>query len=148
MGLAIGASGIVVTENGRMVDAQVERIAAIIKDYDPNLELAWVPPENRSSDGTSKEFPFAVVYHNPATGQTEPVMLLRENEIDHRILKDLWRNDNAVGTSALDEIEAEEAARKAVELKEEMDFREEQQELATWMIKARPGATINGVTLE
>ena len=139
-------SGFVVTDNGRMVDTDTERIAAIIKDYDPRLELAWIEPERRS-DPTDHEFPFAVMYDNPATGRKDLVFRLRSNEIDHRILKRLWESDNKNG-NVLDAIEAEEAARKAVELKRQMDEHEAKQELAEWMIKAPVGAKLgNGRVL-
>lgn len=132
--------GFVVTENGRMVDSEVERIAAIIKDYDENLELAWVPPEKREAN---EEFPFAVLYHNPNTGRTEVALTLRETEIDHRVLARLFSNDNHKA-NVLDAIENEEAARRLVDLKRQQDEAEEKQELAEWMVKARPGASTPG----
>ena len=133
-------SGFVVTENGRMVDAEVERIASIIKDYDPNLELAWIPPENRE---LNEEFPFCVLYRNPNTGRTEEALKLRETEIDHRVLARLFSNDNTK-QNVLEAIENEEQARQLVELKRKMDEEEERKELAAWMIKARPGAISPG----
>ena len=138
-------SSFVITEGGRMVDAEVERIAAIIQDYDPNLRLAWVPPENRE---INEEFPFAVLYDNPNTGREELVMRLRADEVDHRVLKRLWENDNRNG-NVLDAIETEEAARKAVEYQRMMDEHLERQELAAWMVNAPKGAKMgNGVILE
>lgn len=135
-------SGFVVTEDGRMVDAEVERIAALIQDYDPRLELAWIPPEQRE---VNEAHPFAVLYNNP-NGMQEIVFRLKENEIDHRVIKRLWENDSNTGTNVLDQIEAEENARRAVELKRQMDEAEERQELAAWMLQARPGAISPGGT--
>lgn len=137
-------SGFVVSESGRMLDSDVERIASIIKDYDERLELAWIPPESRDE---REEFPFAVMYNNP-NGNRDLVMRLRENEIDHRVLKRLFEADGRNG-NVLDSIEAEEAARNLVEMKRKMDEEAEKREMAAWMIKARPGTKMgNGVVLE
>ena len=119
------------------------RIAQIIHDYDPNLELAWIPPEKREMN---TEFPFAVLYNNPQSGLQEIVMRLRETEVDHRVLARLWGSD-AKNVDVLTAIEKEEAARKAVEMLRKEDEEAERREMAAWMIKAPVGAKINGCRL-
>ena len=129
-------------ESGRALSVEHQRIAEIIHDYDPNLSLAWVPPENRQ---LNEQYPFAVV-HSPEDAPAYIVMRLRENEVDHRVLARLWGADAKNG-NVLDNIEAEEAALKAIELKKRQEEEEEAKELAAWMVKAPVGAKHNGIRL-
>lgn len=129
-------SGFVVSESGRMLDAEVVRIAEVINEYDEHLRLTWIEPENRGPEDTH---PYMVVFDNPATGLTEPVFSLKETELDHRVIARLWGSDNRNG-NVLDRIEAEENARKALELKRQMEEQAERAEMAAWMVKAPVGA--------
>ena len=129
-------------ESGRALSVEHQRIAEIIHDYEPTLSLAWVPPENRT---LNEQYPFAVI-HSPEDAPAYIVMRLRENEVDHRVLARLWGADSKNG-NVLTNIEAEEAARKAVELKAREDEIEEAKEMAAWMVKAPVGAKHNGIRL-
>jgi hypothetical protein len=130
-------------ETGYALSREHQRIAEIIKDYDQSLELAWIPPDNR----VGEEFPFAILHRTEGGVVDYVVMKLREREVDHRILTRLWENDTTKN-DVLGAIERDEAARKLVQMKKEMDDAEEAQELATWALKARPGAKHNGVRFE
>lgn len=127
---------------GIALSADHARIAEIINDYDPSLELAWVPPENRE---VNEEFPFAVIHH-PVGNPPYVVMRLRESEVDHRVLARLWANDSKFN-SVLDNIERDEAARRAVDLKRKLEEQEERKEMAAWAIKAPVGAKLGKVRL-
>lgn len=135
-------TGFNITEDGRWVSAEHQRIAQIIHDYDPTLSLAWVPPENRT---LNEEHPFAVV---GVDKENKPyvVMRLRESEVDHRVLERLWSVDNAQG-NVLSNLEAKEAALRAIELQKQIEDAEEAAELAAWAIKAPTGARHNGMRL-
>ena len=130
-------------ETGHFLSAEHQRIAQVIHDYDPTLELAWVPPNRRM---LNEEFPFAVI-HKPLGGEPYVVMRLRETEVDHRVIARLWRADGKNG-NILDSIEADEAARKALELLKQEEELEEAREKMAWAVKAPVGATINGVRLQ
>ena len=132
-----------VVHEGQMLSAEALRIAEIINDYDPRLELAWVPPNVRT---LNEEHPYAVIYNDPS-GRRDVVMRLRETELDHRVLARLWETDTASGNNILSTIEAEEAARQAIELKKQQEDLEEKRELAAWMVKAPVGARHNGIRL-
>ena len=132
-----------IAHEGHMLSAEHLRIAQVIHDYDERLELAYIPPEARSE---REEFPYAVIFNNP-NGNRELVMKLRENEVDHRVIARLWAADNQNG-NVLDRIEAEEDARKALEMLQREDEAAERAELAAWMIKAPVGAKHNGVVLQ
>lgn len=131
-------------QSGQALSAEHQRIAEIIKDYDPSLELAWIPPNERDFNDTQ---PFAVLHRTEAGVVDYIVFKLKESEVDHRVLSRLFTGDNAKN-DVLTVIEAEETARQLVQAKKELDEAEEAQELAAWAIKARSGAKHNGVRFE
>lgn len=133
-------------ETGYALSADHQRIAEIIQDYDPCLELAWIPPDQRNENDRQ---PFAVLHRAIPGGPVDYVVFrLAENEVDHRVLARLFSGDNSK-QNVLESIESSEAAFKLLELKRELDAREERKEIAAWAIKARPGATLaKGVRLE
>lgn len=127
---------------GHMLSAEHVRIATVIHDYDPNLELAWVPPERRT---LNEEHPYAVI-HNDPNGSRNIVMRLRENEVDHRVIARLWERDSKYN-NVLAAIEADEAARQAIAMLRAAEDKAEKDELAAWMIQAPVGARHNGIRL-
>ena len=129
-------------KSGYALSIEHQRIAEVIHDYDPALSLVWIPPSERS---LNELHPFAVV-HSPSDAPPYIVMRLKESEVDHRVLARLWGADAKNG-NVLDKIEAEDAARKALELKRQEDEIEEAREKAAWMIKAPVGAKIDGMRL-
>lgn len=133
----------ILSETGS-VPASWGYIADIIKDYDPTLELAWVPPENRE---LNEEYPFAVICKPDGGLQPYVVMRLKEDEVDYRVLSRLWDRDNKNG-DVFAKLEAEDAARKAIMYKEKMERDEEAKEFAAWAIRSRAGTQHNGVRYE
>lgn len=111
------------TEDGRWVSQEHSDIAEIIKDYDDTLELAYIPPDKRIDYKTDP--PFAVVCR-PRNG-TPPYVVFTSQNCDRSILARLFAGDNANG-NVLDRIEAEEAAKKAIELKQELEAAEVRQD--------------------
>ena len=128
--------------SGRALSAEATRIAQVIHDYDPDLELAWIPPENRE---LNEQYPYAVI-HRPQDAPAYIVMRIRETELDHRIIARLWGSDSKNG-NVLDKIETEEAAMRALELLKKEEEIAEAKEKAAWMVKAPVGAKIDGVRL-
>jgi hypothetical protein len=129
-------------DSGRALPADANRIAQLIHDYDPTLELAWVPPETRALNEAE---PYAII-HRPPNAEPYIVMRIRETELDHRVIAKLWYNDNQNG-NVLNKIEAEEDAIRALELLKQEEAIEEAKEKAAWMVKAPVGAKIDGIRL-
>lgn len=74
---------------GGFVNGNHERIARILHEYDPELELGWVPPDKRDP---GEEKPFCVIHNHP-NGSRQAVSFWREDEIDERILEWAFEND-------------------------------------------------------
>jgi len=118
----------VVTDDGRWVSEHHERIARIIKDYEPTLELAYIPPDKREPG----DVPFAVI-HRPV--DKPAYIVLTADVCDERILEQLFIADNKQG-DALSRLDAHNASLEAIKMKEQLDREEEQQEITESIIKS------------
>lgn len=113
------------TETGEWVSENYERLARIIKDYDPYLALAWIPPGRRTHEDTK---PYAIV----DTRTNEVVFCASELETPQQILARLFSSDSKHG-NVLDRIEANNAAIEAIELKEWQDNLEDAADQALFL---------------
>lgn len=119
-------------DTGRFLSSKHMRIAEIIQDYNPTLHLAWIPPDQRGE--LDREFPFCVL-HFAENGKQYVVHKYRENEVDERILADLFSRDMSK-TDVLGRLEAEEKAREAYALKRRMEEAEERQDFIASVVKS------------
>lgn len=107
-------------EDGSMVTAQCARMAEMVRDYDPALEVEWIPREHRL-DGDD---PIRIV-DTRQHGLARMVMSFAseqdfaEHALERLFLADSGRHD------VLGEMEARNAAARADELKRYMDQKEE-----------------------
>lgn len=115
------------------------RVAEIIKDYNPELELAFIPRNARSAFDAE---PFAVLHRLP-NGQTYVVMTCKEEEVDERLLTKVFMADKKNG-NVLKRLEAEEAARKLMKMKEEMAEWEDKQDFVKSLLKGKHYYRHNG----
>lgn len=120
------------TDDGRWVNEKFVQIAEIIHDWDPEFELAWIPPEHRPF---IKDKPYAVV-HKPANGRAYVAFKLEEDQLDERVLARLWAGDTH-RHDVLANIESMEAAKEAMRLKELMDREEERKELVAGIVGSK-----------
>lgn len=123
--------------SGQALPAEAMRIAEIIQDFDPNLELRWIPPRARTTFDTK---PYAV-YHNDPNHPNGGYAVSFFAEADHRIIEALFKMRN----TTIDDIEAEEAAHQAIKMKKEMEELEEIQEFQKWAITSDKTVRHNGV---
>jgi hypothetical protein len=117
------------TDDGRWVSEKHERIARIIQDYNPDLHLAYIPPDKRDPN----DVPFAVIH----TPQGKPsYIVFTANECDERILERLWETDSAKQGDILSKIDAHNAAVEAIRMKKELDEAEERQDLISHIVRS------------
>jgi hypothetical protein len=122
-------------EAGRFVNANHERIATIIHEYDPRLALAWIPPESRDPVDV---FPYVVIYEHD-DGSQQAVFYLTEEELDERVLARLFMNDfNKHDPDALwNQMQANQMAAQLVEQKKIEDEAAEKWEFGKWALQTR-----------
>jgi hypothetical protein len=118
----------VIADDGSWVNGDYERLGRIIKDYDSQLALAWIPPEAREAH---EKFPYAVI----DTRNDQIVFLIKADETPVEILQRLFNSDATRG-NVLDRLHADNAAVKAWQMKTNMDELREAQELALFMVKS------------
>lgn len=130
---------VIISEHGAL-PIKAQRIAEIIQDFDPTLELRWIPPENRTAFDNK---PFAIWQVAPGF-PPYIVMSLSEDELDHRVLASLFNASNKNG-NILDKIEAEEAAKQVLRMKERMEIEEELRQFSVWALRQDKTVKHNGV---
>jgi hypothetical protein len=113
------------TETGEWVSEHYERLARIVKDYDPDLALAWIPPGKRTHEDVN---PYAII----DTRTNSVVFHASELETPQEILARLFNSD-AIHGNVLDRLESHNAAVKAMELKEWEDNLEDAADQALFL---------------
>lgn len=109
-------------DDGSFVSAKVSRVVEAIRDYDPNLDVRWMPPSHRGPDDNA----FMIVHTMP-DGSAHVVMYVKnEEDMDERVLGRIYAADKQ-GNAVMNEIDAMDRAAK--ELKDRR-FRESMEEAA------------------
>jgi hypothetical protein len=118
---------------GGSIPAAFERIHEVIQDLNPELFLAHIPPENRS---VFDKHPFAVVC-KPTNGMPPyVVMTMEEKDVNHTIVAKLIQRDTRRGAT-IDRMEAEEAALRLINMKQQLEDMEERREFAQSVLKSK-----------
>jgi hypothetical protein len=118
-------------EDGHWVNEKFARISEIINDFDHRLQLVWIPPENRSAFDVK---PYGILHTSPE-GAQKMVMLIKEEELDERVLAQLFLGDTSKH-DVLDRLEAEEHAHTVLRNKEKMEKAEERQDFIATVVKS------------
>lgn len=111
------------------ISAEFHRLAEIIEDYDPYLELQWIPPEKRE-DQIDK----ARCYRIIDTRNNKLVLFANELDSPVSILERLWSMDSSRG-NVVSRMDARNAAIMAMQLKEELDRQEAVLDLSIFILK-------------
>jgi hypothetical protein len=111
-------------QNGHFVSENQRRIAEVLQDYDPNLELQWIPPVNRGP----QDYAFRIVCRN---NRGSDYVVCFANECDERLLAKVFHSDQQrFNNNTLNYLDAHNAAIEAINLKRAMEEREEAHNLA------------------
>lgn len=119
------------TETDHWVSEDFMLLSEIIKDYDYNLELRWIPPENRKTLNEQKK-PY-VIWN---LSLNIPVRYISQGEDPREVLAMLFTSDNRHG-NVLERIEALETAQRAFEMKKDLEDREELMDKAAFLMASK-----------
>lgn len=125
-------------ESGTFISGRMQRLAEIIQDYDPYLELRWIPVDKRNSSDTC---PYVVVDTRQGNN-AYPLFYFGETTAPEEVLKKIFLGDNTKHDVAR-EIDAHNAAVKAMELKEQLIQREEMHDQFHFLITSRSNNYVN-----
>jgi hypothetical protein len=131
--------------DGRWVNENFMRLAEILHDYDSSIELRWIPPDQRTREDKK---PYCVV-HKQKDGKEYAILHASELDDPRKILAQVWSADNAKG-DVLKQLENQEAAERAFELKKQMDIAEARRDFAAFLMGTKKNfiKTDNPVTGE
>lgn len=118
---------------GGFINAKHERIARIISEYDPELELGWIPPANRDGNDTQ---PYCIIHNHP-NGTRQVISYWREDQVDERILEWIFENDfkKHSPNEVWDRMKASELAKALLAKKKIEDETLEEIEFANYLAK-------------
>lgn len=129
------------TDDGRWVNADFERLARVVNDYDVYLQLMWIPPEHRTRESGE---PYMIL----DTRTNTPVLHAGEFDAPEDILTRLYTSDNIRG-NPLEKLEAHNLAMKIMQQQEWQDVRDDMADRANFLF-ASPLNTVryNGKKLD
>ena len=115
---------------GHLVSQEVARVVEAIKEYEPEIDVEWLPQSART-DGQAA---FRIV-HRPV-GQPEFVLfhVKDESQFDMRVLQRIIANDQRNGKHTLSDFEAWEEAQRLVEHQKFLDEMEQRADIAKHLL--------------
>lgn len=139
MDLASLADIAVPMSDGSWASAKVARIAELIEQYDPSLEVRWIPRDRRVPGDDA----FQIVEHCP-NGQVVVAFSVRdESQFDERVLKRIVAADNAI-TNVQDRMETQNAVLKELEDRRKEDAQAEARSLAAAVFQSPLNRYVHG----
>jgi hypothetical protein len=139
--MGINTTGAVLLHGTGDLSALHSRVAELLQDYNPELELQYIPENDRSSFDAR---PFRVVHNSPNGAYV--VGYFRQDEVNEKLIAHIFKHDRK-NRDILTDLEDEEAAREALLMREQLDKQEEAREIAQSMIKSKKDSyRINGRT--
>lgn len=126
-------------EFGEFLSSKAARLAEVLRDYNPYLELVFIPSSKRDASDTH---PFAIRDNSPwrlgPGGQGYIVRHISEREMDDPQAILSWLFEGDLSKRGLSEImarqQAKEAAEKLLDMKRQQDIAAERQELAAALV--------------
>lgn len=123
-----GAQQVIATpmDDGRWVSERIARIVEAISDYDPAIEVQWIPPDKRGANDPA----FRIVENTPDGTQFVMFYVSTEDAFDEGVLARIWSTDVTRNPLSLEALDAHNKAVKAVQMKERLEEMEEAHDLA------------------
>lgn len=133
--------GAVLLDSQASLSATHERVARLLKDYNPDLDLQYIPEKDR---GAFDAKPFRVVHH--AANGEYVVGYFAAKDVNATLIAHIFKHDKR-NRNVLSDLEADEAAREALLAREALDKHEERMDFARSIIKSKKHSyRHNGVT--
>ncbi len=118
--------------DGQFVSAAIERVVLAIKEYEPTLEVKWIPPAQRTEGMAA----FAIIHDAPGNKPYVLFYVPTEEEFDERVLKKIIANDQRINPQGFSELEAWEQTHKLIERQKYLDKIEEANDIAAHVLRS------------
>lgn len=122
---------IVATEEGQFVSQKWMFLAEMLQDYNPSLELRWIPPEKREVEDRDKPY---MVVHQDRQGRNYIVLYASETDQPEDVMTRIIQADMKHG-NVLDRMEIRNNVQRLFELRKREEELAEQEEFAAWLVK-------------
>lgn len=123
--------------DGHFVSEKQVRINEILREYDPSLQLQWIPPNKRSS----QDLAFRVVCFPK---NRPPYLVCTAEEADERLLARVFEADQANSPNKLNFIDNYNAARELMIAKQAEEQRMEDHQLAASILRSNKSSYKHG----
>lgn len=123
--------------DGHFVSQKQVRINQILQDYDPNLQLQWIPPDKRSA----QEAAFRVVHFPPGR---PPYLICVADEVDERLLARVFEADQQNSPNKLSFMDNYNRALELSRMKEAEEQRQEDHQLAASILRSNKSSYRHG----
>jgi hypothetical protein len=117
--------------DGQLVSQKAQRVVQALKDYEPELEVRWIPPGARKEGDAA----YAIIHDAPGNGAYVLFYVQNDEDFDERVVQRVIFNDQRNGKASLSELESWEAAQKLVEKQAHLDAMEEAMDIAKFVAK-------------
>lgn len=124
---------ILATEEGRFVSQKWMFLAEMLQDYNPNLELRWIPPETRAVEDRDKPY---VVAHTDKQGRSYIVLYASELDQPEEVMTRIIHSDQKHG-DVLSRMDVRNNVNKLFELRKREEDLAEKEELARWLVETK-----------
>lgn len=122
---------VLATEEGHFVSQKWMFLAEMLQDYNPSLELRWIPPDKRSAEDRDKPY---MVAHRDRLGKEYIVLYASETDSPEEIMTRVIYSDMKHG-DVLDRMEIRNNVNRLFELRRREEELAEQEEFAAWLLK-------------
>lgn len=120
-------------DDGHFISDRVSRTVQLIRQYDPNLDVVWLPPERRENPNDPE---FYVVERLP-DGRALPVFsILNESFMDERLLERIYELDSLKQDDVLGAMDARNKAKRDMLAAEAVDREAEILEVAAYVLRS------------
>lgn len=118
---------------GQLVSDKIERVVLAIKEYEPRIDVQWIPDRGRSPETPA----FKIVYRDDDGDEFILFYVKTEEEFDARVLQRIIVNDQRNGKVTLSEYEAWEQAQQAIARQQYLDELEATADVVAHVLKTK-----------
>lgn len=122
--------------NGQFVNAEVERVVQAIKQYEPLIDVEWLPVGARINENGDPLPAFKIIYRDPTGPDFILFHVKDESEFNMSVLTRIIHNDQRNGAVQFSELEAFEEAQRLIKEQEFQDWLEEQADIVGHIAKS------------
>lgn len=127
----MSADPVIPTQEGIFVSSKWLHLSEMLKDYNPQLELKWIPPQNRAPEDRLRCY---VITHRDSNNKEYVVMYASELDQPEDIMGRVFANDMKHGDVQA-RMDARNTAHKLFQMKAQEEELAEKEELSAWLVQ-------------